>query len=284
MFSHEVQLGAIKLVAQSVEGLNSELFHITVAFAAFLVLVFAAEYINEKFQARRLEAFADTATVLEDNNMISNDKTNRNFNIFNLLRSFGYKAVDFLVAIPELGWVVGKELTVQSISFGWFALKGLLSGIKLVGQIAVFSLIMGLMISVLLIAGTAIAAKDAVVSGYRKVTGWFSAKKQERADKKAEDKAKAEAEAKAEFKAKAEAAGFVAADEVADMVAIAIEKAFAAQEQRKINLANVVTHAKAIVLKSVDEMDLAEMREELGVKGFNTNQLRAKVRAARANS
>ena len=293
MFSHEVQLGAIELVAQSVEGLNSELFRIMVAFATFLVLVFAAEYINKKLQARRLNAFAEDKETVREDNMISNSNTKtaiRDLNLFDIMRSFGYGVVNALVAIPELSWIVGKELTIQSASFGWFAIKGLLAGVKLVAMIAMFCLVMGLVIPVVMIVGMAIAAKDMAVSGYRKVTGWVAAKKAARAEAKAAAKAKAEAEAKAEFKKQAEAAGFVAAEEVAGMVNLAVEKAFAAHEQRKVNLANIVAvsmpeislHAKAVVLKSVEDMTRAEMREELGLKGFNTKQLQYKVRAARA--
>jgi hypothetical protein len=247
----------------------------------------------------------DTDMTNTDNNT-DTATTATTFNLFNLLRSFGYKAVDAFVAIPELSWIVGKELTIQSASFGWFAIKGLLAGVKLVGMIAMFCLVMGLMIPAGMVVGTAMTAKDAVVSGYRKVTGFFSAKKAQAkawvaAKKAARAAAKAEAEAKAEaariLKLKADAAtiGMVTSEEVAEMIGavMALVKASNKELQNTIammdstlpamprDLEPIVDHAKAIVLKAVEEMTLAEMRQELGIRGFNTVQLRAKVRAAR---
>jgi hypothetical protein len=234
----------------------------------------------------------------KDNNMTSNsnDKTATAFNIFSILRGLGYKVVDGLVAVPELAWIVGKELTVQSVDFAVFALKDLLSGIKLTMQIAILSLIMGVWLPVAILVGTAIAAKDAAVSGYRKVTGWFATKKAARAAAKAEAEAKAEAARIEELKADAKLIGMVTSEEVAEMIdaVMALVKTSNKELQNTIammdstlpamplaDLKPIVAHAKAVVLKSIEDMSLAEMREELGLKGFNRNQLRVKVRAAR---
>jgi len=245
----------------------------------------------------------------KDNNMTSNsnDKTATAFNIFSILRGLGYKVVDGLVAVPELAWIVGKELTVQSVDFAVFALKDLLSGIKLTMQIAILSLIMGVWLPVAILVGTAIAAKDAAVSGYRKVTGWFSAKKaqakawieakkQERADKKAEEEAEEEAARIEKLKADAATIGMVTSEEVAEMIDAVMALVKTSNKELRNTMAMmdstlpampladlepIVAHAKAVVLKSVEDMSLAEMREELGLKGFNRNQLQFKVRAAR---
>lgn len=125
----------------------------------------------------------------------------------------------------------------------------------------------------------------------------------------AEVKAKAEAaEAKRleAVKAQAKALGFVSSDEVKAMIADAIAKHEAKQHRAKaINPTpfrrlrptgkkltklheefgtwDLSVHAQEVVLKAVEEMTIQEMREELqcGNK-YNTVQLRAKVRAARA--
>ena len=125
----------------------------------------------------------------------------------------------------------------------------------------------------------------------------------------AEKAEKAEAEAKAEFRAKAEAAGFVHVDDVSALIAkhvkahetekheqdlnlkvealtVGLHRAVARQAKAEASkVVEIVEHAQAVVLKAVTEMTIQEMREELGCgKRFNTVQLRAKVRAARANS
>jgi hypothetical protein len=69
MFTHEVQIGAIDLVAQNVEGLNSELFYIMVANVTFFVLIFAVEYITLKVQARRLNTFINNNNNVQEDTM-----------------------------------------------------------------------------------------------------------------------------------------------------------------------------------------------------------------------
>jgi hypothetical protein len=119
--------------------------------------------------------------------------------------------------------------------------------------------------------------------------------------------AKAEAERLEAVKAEAKALGFVDGDEVKAMIADAIMAHEAKKHRFKVNPAferklrpnngdlrkilvkfgteDLSMHAQAVVKKAIDEMTLAEMREELqcGNK-YNLRTLRAKVRAARANS
>ena len=118
---------------------------------------------------------------------------------------------------------------------------------------------------------------------------------------------KAEAEAKAEFKREAEEAGFLHRDEVEALIADAIAKHESKKHRWKVNAAferklrptgqdlqqiladygteEFKVHACQVVLKSIEEMSKEELREELSCgKKYNLRTLRAKVRAARANS
>lgn len=117
---------------------------------------------------------------------------------------------------------------------------------------------------------------------------------------------KAEAEARAEFKQKAEAAGFVHVDQVSEMIADAINQHEAKSHRFRINPAferklrpegkaltkilvefgaeDLSAHAQAVVRKSIEEMSISELREELGCgKQYNLRTLRARVRSARAS-
>ena len=317
MFSHEVQIAAIDIVCKNMEGLDLAFLQYINLMIATMAIIFIAERIVLSVQASRLETFVTTQNVQEDNMTDQNtDTATTSTNLFTSMRAGGYKAVDKTVDGMELVWLTLHYMATQTVKAGKFvAVEGaILLGCAVVIGVATAAFMVDTIGEVLKksVLGWKYACEDvgnALISGYRKVTGWFSTKKAQ-AKAWVAEKVAARAEAKAAAKAEEEAArietlkadaaliGMVTSEEVAEMVGAVLALVKASNKEMinaiammdatipavPLHLEPIVAHAQVVVAKAVDEMDLAEMREELGVKGFNTNQLRAKVRTARANS